>query len=460
MAMNYQTRRAFMRAMGSLGVSLPFFRLLESSVAEAQTPPPLRLLLFFSPHGCTPDYWNPQGGETDFNITFPNAALSPLEKFRSKIFIPIGVDMRVLYEKGVDTGHTCGPCALFTGTRAVKKDTDVYPTGPSLDHVLSQQFGNTTKFRSLELGVYAQAGYSAFDSFNFGDGGTRLPGQDDPAKVYTRVFADLVPPTNTGNDALTRQRAQKQAVIDALKTDIGRISQRLAGPEKQKLDAHLEALKDIERRLGLGVPIGCEKPMAPMTINPADPLQIPMVGQLQMDLVAQAFACDLTRFATLQWMSAGKATHMPWVPGLDVNMHDDVAHRVGDSDAVRLQLADCNRWYATQLAYLMERLDAIKEGTGTVLDHTIILWGNELGNPAAHNNLDQPFVIAGGAGGKFRMGRCVTYSVNKLQDVVDKTKYSAMTAHNAILVSIAQAFGYQQDWFGDEDYKGGLPNLT
>src|SRR3954469_11395544 len=160
MAMNYSTRRAFMRAMGSLGVYLPFFLLLESSVAEAQAAPPLRLLLFFSPHGGTPDYWNPQGGETDFNITYPNAALSPLEKFRSKIFIPLGVDMRVLYEKGADTGHTCGPCSLFTGTMAAKKDSDVYPTGPSIDQALAQAYGNTTKFRSLELGVFAQAGYS------------------------------------------------------------------------------------------------------------------------------------------------------------------------------------------------------------------------------------------------------------------------------------------------------------
>ena len=248
-----------------------------------------------------------------------------------------------------------------------------------------------------------------------------MPGIDDPTKVYDRVFADLVPTMGMtmGTDAATRKKAQKQAVLDALKNDIARISARLAGTEKQKLDAHLEAIKDIERRLGLGVPLGCEKPMGPEKLNPLDSLQVPAIGQLQMDLLAQAFACDLTRFATLQWMAAGKATAMPWA-GLDLNLHDDVAHRVGDTDEARQQLATCNRWYAEQLAYLMTRLDAIKEGNGTVLDHTIILWGNELGNPAAHNNMDQPFVLAGGAGGKFRMGRTVKYSINDLFDVARK----------------------------------------
>ncbi len=454
MAKKYSSRRTFLRSLGALGTTLPFFRLLDTSVAEAQAPAPLRLLLMSSPHGMTPEYWKPQGGETDFNITYANSPLAPLEPFRSKIFIPTGVDLRVLYEKGADTGHTCGPCALFTGTEAIKKNDDVYPTGPSLDQALAAQFGSATRFPSLQLGVLAQAGYSAFDSFHFGPGGTRLPGQDDPAEVHARLFGNAAAPAPD-------QSNRKKAMYAALKDDINRLNKRLAGPEKEKLDAHLSALDDLERRIvtAAAAPTTCSTPAQPPALDPLDPKLIPEIATAQMGLLAQAFACDLTRIASLQFLYAGNANPMPWI-GLNVNMHDDVAHRVGDADSYRLQLAKSNLWYATQLATFMGLLDAIKEGNGTVLDNTIIVWANELGNPAAHNNMDHPWVIAGGAGGKFRMGRSVNYGDNELVDSVDTAKFKSMAAHNGILTSVAQAFGMQQGSFGDPDYAGPLPNLA
>ena len=150
---------------------------------------------------------------------------------------------------------------------------------------------------------------------------------------------------------------------------------------------------------------------------------------------------------------------MPWV-GLSMNTHDDMAHRVNDAGAVgnqaRLNLAKSNNWFAAQIAYLMTKLDAIKEGAGSVLDNTIILWANELGNPASHANIDHPFFIAGGCGGKFRMGRCVRFSQGERQIPGDVGK---MTPHNGILVGIARAFGMDVNTFGATNYSGPLPGL-
>jgi hypothetical protein len=457
MAMNYLTRRKFLTALGAAGAAMPFAKMLESSVAEAQTAAPLRLILMVSPHGTIPELWTPKGGETDFDISYANAILAPLEKYRSQLFIPTGVDMRVLYEKGADTGHQAGPCSLFTGTAAVQKGGDLFPVGPSIDQALAAQFGGVTKFRSVQLGVMAQAGQSSFDSFIFGDGGSRLPSIDDPAKVYTRLFADLMASGSTGADAAAQAVAKKQSVIDYVKGDIGRMSAKLSGPEKAKLDAHLSALRDIESRIGLSAPTGCAKPAQPTKAG-STPDQMPNIGKAQIDLIAQAVACDLSRFFSLQWLYAGNPTEMPWL-GLNMNLHDDVAHRISEGQDVRLQLALINNWYASQIAYLMDKLAAIPEGDGTALDNTIIVWGNELGNPEAHDNMDQPFLIAGGAGGKFNMGRCVKNKVQDSIDVVTPSKFKTMTPHNAILTSIAQAFGSQDNFFNDADYTGGLPGL-
>src|SRR5262249_28645682 len=99
------------------------------------------------------------------------------------------------------------------------------------------------------------------------------------------------------------------------------------------------------------------------------------------------------------------------------------------------------------------------EGDGTVLDHTIILWGTEVGNPTIHDNMDQAFLLAGGANGKLQMGRVAKFHINEPADSVDPPKFESMTAHNGILVAIQQAFGVQSDTFGDPDYVGALPGL-
>jgi len=463
MAINSLTRRAFVKSLGAFGMAMPFAQMLHASVAEGAAAFPLRLVLICSPHGSTPDYWNPKAGETDFDISFANAALAPLAPYRSKLFIPVGVDMASVYESsanpgyyGEHAGHQGGPCSLFTGTAPVTKSGDLWPTGPSIDQFLAATYGAGTKFPSLQLGVGAQAGYSSFDSFFFGAGGARLPSIDSPLEVYNKVFKNLMVP---GGPPTQQADAKKRLVLDTVKADIGRLSKRLVGPEKQKLEAHLTAIDTIEKRISATVTVACQKPAAPAAVSAATLSQYPTISTLQMDLISQIIACDLSRFISLQYEWGGAALGMPWI-GLNLNTHDDLAHLVNDPGATgataRLNLAKTNAWYASQLAYLMGRLEAIPEGNGTALDNTIILWGNELGNPASHDNIDQPFVIAGGCGGKFRTGRCVKFSQGEEQLA---SQYSKLTPHNGILVAICQAFGMQVNAFGHPGLQGALPGL-
>lgn len=455
------SRRAFLKAMGAFGLAMPFARLLKSDIAHAADSAPLRFIALFTPHGLLPEYWTPKNGETDFAIDYENSFLGPLANHRSKLLVIDGLDYRVLYEYR-QSGHEGGPVTFLTGSQMSSSEQ---PLSISLDQAIADKLTGVTKFRSLELLAFQQfAGQHVYNTISFSKTGTRQPFERDPANVYQRLFADLVvgAPSPEQQAALAR----KKSLLAYLNKDVKRLQGRLAGPERQKLDAHLTAIESIERRLS-GPGAGCTKPTAPAKQTSAylgNAANWPAILKLHFDLVAQAFACDLTRVVTMPILAA---PNMPWL-GLTESIHDDIAHQIDLSDAaaraaVRLKMVKVQRWYAEQVAYLMDRLAEIPEGNGTVLDNTIILWGNELGNPAGHSSVGIPTVLAGGAGGKLRMGRFLRLrpGVNPLAgwgNFGDKAPNAV--AHNKLLVSLAKCFGITGETFGQPDYVGELAGLT
>lgn len=460
--MTNPSRRSFLKTAGAAALSLPFSRLLGNSVAQAASEaPPLRFLALMNPHGTWAEYFRPRGSETDFSITFENAILAPLAPFRDKIIVLDGLDYRVSYEKG-ETGHRGSYCSFLTGTGSVPRDGSIYPTHRSIDQHLAEKLGGETKLPSLELSLIVPGGKYVDSTIAYGKDGVRIPTVIDPAVTFARLFGELGG-TAEGDARVRRTLAQRKSVLDYVKGDLTRIQGRLAGPERQLLDAHLESLRDIERRLLAPPPSSCSRPVAPLLIDPKKGANLPALSRLQLDLIVQAFSCDLTRFATLNYLSGGSGMPMPWLgPDLDVQLHDGVAHKVGtDNQAANLNLARIHRWYAEEVAYLLGKLASIPQGDGTLLDHTLILWGNELAQPAYHSCYNLPFVLAGGSHGAFRMGRylrfgrCAEWPENCRPDYVA----SDQTAHNHLLVSILRAFGLSDEYYGDPDYRGPLAGL-
>jgi hypothetical protein len=176
---------------------------------------------------------------------------------------------------------------------------------------------------------------------------------------------------------------------------------------------------------------------------------MPAVGRLQMDFLAAAFACDLTRGATLQWTHAESNQTFPW---LNISGAHHVISHAGDSDAAAQEnLTKINTWYATQFAYLLGKLAAVPEGAGTLLDNTVVMWCIEVGKGNNHAHRDLPFLLAGSCGGRLRTGRFVDYMANG----------AAGRPHNDLLVSLARAMGTQDTTFGDPAHvTGPLSNLT
>ncbi|MBL8956412.1 MAG: DUF1552 domain-containing protein [Myxococcaceae bacterium] len=451
--------------MAGAGSMAGFTRLLWPSVCEAQVTSPLRFVAVWTPHGRLDEYWLPKNGEMDFDINFTDASLQPLHPFRDQLLILDGLDYRVLYEQGT-SGHEGGPVTFLTGSALSNASGEGLPKNESLDQHLAGRLGSATRFRSLQLNMYsAFGGQTIYDSLSFGPGGVRVPWERDPLKVYTRVFAALM--TGAPSAAEVRAMARKKSLLDYLVRDASRLQSRLAGPEKAKLDAHISALRDIEKRLGGGDSGMCTKPAQPaqQTLSQLGQLaRVPQNVQLMMDLTAQALACDLTRFVTINMLPQPSA---PWL-NISESLHDDLAHRVSESNAtmraqIRAKLNTFHRWNAEQIARLLGTLKGVNEGMGNVLDHSIVLWGNELGEPDVHASHGVPWVIAGGANGKFRTGRYLRLrpGKNPLQGwSAIGNKAPNAVAHNHVLVSIAQAFDQPINTFGQADYTGPLAALT
>ncbi|MBK7861115.1 MAG: DUF1552 domain-containing protein [Archangiaceae bacterium] len=450
--------------MAGAGAMTGFTRLLWPSVCEAQVPPPLRFFALFTAHGRLDEYWQPKNGELDFDIDFEGASLQPLQPFRDQLLVLDGLDYRVLYEHG-NPGHEGGPISFLTGGEVRIEGGEALAVSPSLDVVLGDALGAATRFRTLQLMSYSANGTQfATNTLSYGTGGVRLPWERDPWALWQRIFASLV--TGPPSAAEVRALMRKKSLLDYLVKDASRLQSRLAGPERQKLDAHLEALRDIERRLG-GVQLDCTRPAQPAPQDSAqlgDVARVPQNITLMLDLAVQALACDLTRFITFPMISQPDA---PWL-GITESIHDDLAHHVNDADPVRRArvrgtLNRYHRWNAENVAHLLGQLRQVSEGGGTLLDHSMVLWGNELGDPGVHSSFGVPTVIAGGCGGRFRMGRCLrlrsgadpSTGWTKAGDAVP-----GMVAHNQLLVSIAQAFGHDVSAFGHPDYRGALAGLS
>lgn len=443
------SRRNFLRAAGGSALALPLLNFVDRrNVSAAPTDFPKRLVLMFSPNGTIPAAWTPGGGETDFTL---GTILAPLAPHRDKLLILDNVDMESAYH-GPGDGHQTGMGSLWTGTELLAgtdfkgggdSGTSGWGGGPSVDQHIAKTVGATTKFPSLELGVQV-SGATVWSRMSYRASNQPVPPENDPGKVFDRVFGSLgADPTG-----LAKLRARRRSVLDAVTRDFAALSPRLASEDRAKVAQYADALRDIETRLDAGGLVGgsCVKPTRPAVSSLTDSTKFPEIGKLQMDLLVMALACDLTRVGSIQWSnSVGGKVHS-WL-GITEG-HHDLSH-MGDSDAAaQNKLIKINTWYAEQLAYLIAAMKKIPEGTGTMLDNTVIVWGNELGVGNRHTRRDVPFVMAGSCSGYFKTGRYL--------------KYPTGTKHNSLLLSLCHAMGLaEQKTFGNAAYcPGPLPRLT
>jgi hypothetical protein len=443
-------RRTVLRA-GGVSIALPFLDAMRPRQARADQIKK-RFIAFFSPNGVPMRAWSPTGGETDFKLS---PILAPLEPIRQKLIVLRGIDQKA---GGAGDGHQNGMTGMLTGQvtnpgpfRGGCGQGGGWANGISVDQHIANSIGKTTKFKSLELGVVTSSTDIAanFNRMSYAGPNMPLPPEENPANTFNRVFGDLsAGPVGGGTPGLAdKVRAQKQTILNAVLDQYRYIKGKIGAEDGRKIEAHFQAIREIETRLSAPGAVGspsvgtgggvCAKPEAPPAImNHKAYVEMPRIATLQMDMLALAFACDLSRVSTIEFSKSAGGTIMSW---LGVNQsHHDISH-AGDSDAAALdKLTKINNWYAQQFLHLAAKLDSYAEpGGGTILDNTVLFWCNELGKGNAHSTNDAPYVIAGSGGGYYKTGRFLQYSG---------------TPHNNLLVSMMNAMDVPGNTFGRPDW--------
>jgi len=440
------SRRQFLQALG-VGTAglLPFVPVLEAQAAQA-APPPKRIVFFFTTNGTIEDAWTPRMVSGQLEL---GAILAPLEKFKSKLLVVEGLSHRVVLEKGERSGHFAGMSTALTGrgNKAVDRANPLLSlaTGISLDQHLADQIGQGTKLRSVECGVQVER---VFASLSYRGPLQPVRPENSPYQVFDRLFREL-PDATAADGAAARERlADRRRLLAAVTKDLDALKGRLPQSDRIKMDAHIAAIQAIEHGLttGSGVASGqaCRKPDTGSALDVWNNDNIPALAKLHTDLIAMAFACDLTRVATLQFGSAGATHRFTWLgpefatdPGGDVTKgFHALAHREADP-ASKAKLIRIHTWYAQQLAYLLEKLEAIPEAGGSVLDHTAVVWCNELGSGSTHSHERTPWLVAGNAGGSLKTGQLLSFPKEP---------------HNRLLLTLCHAMGVPADVFGDPAY--------
>jgi hypothetical protein len=437
----------------------PFIPLLN---ADAQTAPrPKRLLLLFTPDGTpalnygTSVDWRPTGPETTFTLQSMSAALEP---FRSKIVVPGGLSLTV---GGAGEQHAYGMAGLWSATTLPGPSAGVsfdggnghltgWGAAATIDQVVAQASGpnmvytkpptdpaQETKYRSIALGVQC-GGPTVLNRMTYTGANAPITPEVNPKSAFDRYFAGVAPtaPGTVPDPAVAQARTEQQAILNLLKGEMQKIRTTVSSADYQKIDAHLQGLATIERINSATPPptgsagASCALPpatagMATTANNAGFPTQVKQM----MDIATSLLSCDLTRVLTLQLSYGFSNVVHSWL-GISKG-HHTLCH---DGVDERAPLSAIDTWYSEQVAYLLGKLDAVSEGSGTLLDNTLVVWGHENGN-TAHSPDNAPFLLAGKAGGALRTGRFLNFP--------------AKTPHAQLLVSVAQLMGLTINSFGD-----------
>jgi hypothetical protein len=442
-------RRALLRGVGGAAIALPLLEAMLPTQRAAADPPamPKRVVFFMSFNGAVMDRYTCKVNPTNDSDFVLSDILAPLAPIKQHCLVLEGVAMKSSYDpEQRASAHQGGAASCLTGTWAGPGNMDGgenkkagWAVSESIDHALGKQLGTSTKFPAYYFGVIPTAPDLVTRVFYQGKDAPISPNAN-PYQVNAKLFSQL----GADVSAWQKRLQEREAVLDFVIDEIRDLRCKLGTADRMRLDQHLEQVEEIEKRLYLvaGKNPKCV-PVAPRkTTDHYDFDQIPALGRLQMDQIAMALTCDLTRVAGLQWISPVNGAVYSWLG--HQTEHHELSH--ANTPKANDQLVQINAWYADQLVYLVQKLKSIPEGNGTLLDNTLIVWAEECGNPWTHDRIDVPWVLAGNLGGYFKTGRYLRF---------------AHEPHNRLLLSIFEAMGAPRASFGAAQYcQGGpLPGL-
>jgi len=435
------SRREFVRDLGLGAAAAPFLLNLPGLAQAAQDRPARqRLVVMFSPNGVVPStFWPSEEGET---FTFKES-LTPLEPFKDKTLVLHGVCDKV---KGDGDAHMRGIGCLLTGSELFPGNIQGgshTPAGWAKGLSIDQEIRNflqarpetKTRFGSLEFGVQVPERADTWTRMVYTAGNKPVPPISNPYQMFEKMYGKM------------KDLEALKSVLDGVRQDLEKIRAKVGAEDRRLLEEHEAFVRDMEQQLKAekARKEGEETPKLEAGVKD-DNENIPRTSRMQIDLLVHGFKADFARIATLQYTNSVGQARMRWVNVEE--RHHELSHKPDSDKESQEQLTRINKWFCGELAYLAKKLaDTPEPGAeGSMLDHTTIVWTNELGQGNSHTLNNIPFVLVGGGLG-FKTGRSI--------------KYKQM-AHNRLLLSLAHGFGHKLEKFGHAELSAGgpLPNLT
>ncbi len=409
----YLPRRTFLRGLGT-AVALPFLDAMVPALAALNRPgakPVLRMAFLYVPNGIIMKDWSLQAEGAGFE--FPRT-LKPVEPFRDRLLVLSGLDHYNGQSLGDGPGdHARAGATWLTGVHPKKTQGADIQAGISADQVAAKEIGNQTMLPSLELGLEdnrmvggCDSGYSCAysNTVSWSSQTTPLPPEMNPRAVFERLFGE----GETTDPAVQAMLArQDRSILDFVREDAARLGMGLGTGDRRKLSEYLDAVREIERRIQRAEQQDPAAAALPSIDRPAGiPPTFEEHVKLMFDLMAVAFQADLTRVITFMiGREGGNRTYRSiGVP----DAHHGLSHHFNDPAKIeRLQKID--QHHVDMLSYFLARMQEAKDGEGTLLDHSMIVYGSSLSDGNRHQHSDLPTLFAGGAAGKIRGGRHIRY---------------------------------------------------
>lgn len=406
-------RRTFLRGLGAAAIALPVLDAMTPALAttgSAVTKAPTRLSFVYVPNGIVMKDWTPQGTGTNFEFT---RILKPLESMREDLFVLSGLEDHNGNALGDGPGdHARAGASFLTGVHCKKTAGADIQAGISADQIAAQAIGAKTRFPSLELGCEdsrtvgnCDSGYSCAytNSLSWRTPTTPMPPEVNPRMAFERLFGTL----DLSLDPATRTRRAeyRKSILDMVRDDTQNLIGTLGQADRRKIDEYLYAVREIEKRIA-----SAEKDNTDVLPTIEKPAGIPITfheyAKLMYDLQVMAFQTDLTRVTTLVM---GREGSMRVYPEIGVpDPHHPLTHHRNNPEWIE-KVAKINCLHTEMFAYYLKKLKDTPDGDGTLLDHSMIVYGSGLSDGNRHSHEDLPVLLAGGGGGSLKPGRHIAY---------------------------------------------------
>ena len=397
-------RRTLLRGMGAT-VALPLLdAMVPAMTATAATParPVRRLGYIFIPMGSDINRWTPPG---DHSLTELSPILRPLERHKDYVTAVTNMELKNAYPGT----HATSNSSYLSCAKAKFTESSDYYLGTTADQIAAREIGQDTRLPSLELGIelldivgQCDDGYACVyqNNLSWSSPTSPLPYEANPQKVFGRLFGEGSP------EEQSRTLKKKASMLDRVKSDISRLRTELGSGDRVKVDHYLNSVREVERRIQIAE-AGVNENPAPDAERPVGvPAAYADHVRLMFDLQVLALQADITRVISFQMAREGSTRSYHEI-GVS-EPHHPLTHHGNDQEKIA-KMAKINEYHVSLFGYLLEKLKATPDGDGSLLDHSIYMYGSGMGDPNLHDHINLPILVTGGGAGKMKGGRHISY---------------------------------------------------